>query len=207
MRDVRSESQGIDHESIAQSYEPFYQQPDAALFVVLRFTGDARNLPGLVRQKVAELDHDLPIAQLRLINEVVDTLLARPRFAVTLVSGFSVIALLIAAVGLYALITYRVIQQTRDLGIRLALGATPAAVLRKVLGDGMMIVGAGLAVGIGGSLLLTRLLQSLLYETSAQDPVALATVALVLALVGLLASWLPARRAARVDPMIALRAE
>ena len=207
VRDVRSESQGIDHESIAQSYEPFYQQPDAALFVVLRFTGDARNLPGLVRQKVAELDHDLPIAQLRLINEVVDTLLARPRFAVTLVSGFSVIALLIAAVGLYALITYRVIQQTRDLGIRLALGATPSAVLRKVLHDGMMIVGAGLTVGIGGSLLLTRLLQSLLYETSAQDPVALATVALVLALVGLLASWLPARRAARVDPMVALRAE
>jgi len=100
-----------------------------------------------------------------------------------------------------------VIQQTRDMGIRLALGAPPAAVLRKVLRDGMTIVGAGLAVGIGGSLLLTRVLQSLLYETSSQDPVALAAVAFVLALVGLLACWLPARRAARVDPMIALRSE
>jgi predicted permease len=207
VRDVRSESQGIDHENIPQSYEPYYQQPDASLFVVLRFAGDARGLTAAVRQKVAELDHDLPVAQLRLIQEMVDTLLARPRFAVTLVSGFSVIALLIAAVGLYAMITYRVIQQTRDMGIRLALGATPAAVLQKVLRDGMLIVGVGLATGIGCSLLLARLLQSLLYETSSQDPVALAAVALVLALVGLVACWLPARRAARVDPMIALRAE
>jgi putative ABC transport system permease protein len=207
VRDVRSESQGIDHVSIPQSYEPYYQQPNDILFVVLRFTGDARSLPAAVRQKVAELDHDLPIAQLRLINEMVDTLLARPRFAVTLVSGFSVIALLIAAVGLYAMITYRVIQQTRDMGIRLALGATPAAVLQKVLRDGMMIVGAGLAAGIAGSLVLTRLLQSLLYETSSQDPVALALVAGVLAFVGLLACWLPARRAARVDPMVALRSD
>jgi len=174
---------------------------------VLRFTGDSRALTAAVRRTVAGLDHDLPVAQLRLVSEMVDTLLARPRFAVTLVSGFSVIALLIAAVGLYAMITYRVIQQTRDMGIRLALGATPANVLRKVLRDGMVIVGGGLALGIGGSLLLTRLLRSLLYETSSQDPVALAAVALVLALVGLVACWLPARRAARVDPMIALRAE
>ena len=207
VRDVRSESQGIDHASIPQSYEPYYQQPDASLFVVLRFTGEARSLTAAVRRTVAALDPDLPVAQLRLVQEMVDTLLARPRFAVTLMSGFSVIALLIAAVGLYAMITYRVIQQTRDMGIRLALGATPAAVLRKVLRDGMRIVGAGLAFGIGGSLLLTRLLQSLLYETSSQDPVALVAVALVLALVGLVACWLPARRAARVDPMIALRAE
>jgi len=207
VRDVRSESQGIDHASIPQSYEPYYQQPNETLYVVLRFAGDSRALTAAVRRTVAELDHDLPVAQLRLVQEMVDTMLARPRFAVTLVSGFSVIALLIAAVGLYAMITYRVIQQTRDMGIRLALGATPAAVLRKVLRDGMMILGAGLAVGIGSSLLFTRLLQSLLYETSSQDPAALATVAFVLALVGLLACWLPARRAARVDPMIALRAE
>ncbi len=207
VRDVRSESQGIDHASIPQSYEPYYQQPNEVLYVVLRFTGNERSLTAAVRRTVAELDHDLPVAQLRLVQEMVDTMLARPRFAVTLVSGFSVIALLIAAVGLYAMITYRVIQQTRDMGIRLALGATPAAVLRKVLRDGMLIVGAGLAAGIGGSLLLTRLLRSLLYETSSQDPAALAGVACVLALVGLLACWLPARRAARVDPMVALRAE
>ncbi len=207
VRDVRSESQGIDHESIPQSYEPYYQQPNETLFVVLRFTGDSHALTAAVRQQVAGLDHDLPIAQMRLIQEMVDTMLARPRFAVTLVSGFSVIALLIAAVGLYAMVTYRVIQQTRDMGIRLALGAPPAAVLRKVLRDGMTIVGAGLAAGIGGSLLLTRLLRSLLYETHSQDPLALAAVAGLLALVGLLACWLPARRAARVDPMIALRSE
>ncbi len=207
VRDVRGESQGIDHESIPQSYEPWYQQPNESLFVVLRFTGDSRALTASLRQTVAQLDHDLPVTQLRLLQEMVDTLLARPRFAVTLVSGFSVIALLIAAVGLYAMITYRVIQQTRDMGIRLALGATPGAVLRKVLRDGMAIVGVGLLAGIALSLLLTRLFQSLLYQTSAQDPAALATVACGLALTGLIACWLPARRAARVDPMIALRAE
>jgi putative ABC transport system permease protein len=207
VRNVRSESQGIDHESIPQSYEPYYQQPNESLYVVLRFTGDVGVLTSAVRRTVANLDHDLPVTQVRLIQEMVDTLLARPRFAVTLVSGFSVIALLIAAVGLYAMISYRVIQQTRDMGIRLALGATPAAVVRKVLGDGMLIVGAGLAAGIAASLLLARLLQSLLYETSAQDPIALTAVASGLALVGLLACWLPARRAARVDPMVALRSE
>ncbi|HVT74776.1 MAG TPA: ABC transporter permease [Lacunisphaera sp.] len=207
VHDVRSESQGIDHASIAQSYEPYYQQPNEVLYVVLRFTGDGRGLAAAVRSKIGALDHDLPVAQLRLVQEMVDGMLARQRFGVTLVSGFSVIALLIAAVGLYAMISYRVIQQTRDMGIRLALGATPAAVLRKVLGDGMLIVGVGLAAGIGGSLLLTRLLRSLLYETNPVDPAALAAVAFLLALVGLVACWLPARRAARVDPMIALRAE
>ncbi len=207
VRDVRGESQGIEHASIPQSYEPWYQQPDASLYVVLRFTGDTGVLTSAVRRTVAGLDHDLPVTQLRLLSEMVDTLLARPRFAVTLVSGFSVIALLIAAVGLYAMVTYRVIQQTRDLGIRLALGATPGAVLRKVLRDSMLLVGAGLAIGIALSLLLTRLFQSLLYETSPQDPIALAAVASALALTGLIACWLPARRAARVDPMVALRAE
>lgn len=207
VRDARSESQGIDREPIPQSYEPYYQQPSESLYIVLRFEGDPRSLPVAVRQTVAGLDPNLPVAQQRYVNEVVNTMLARPRFAATLVSGFSVVALFIAAVGLYAMMTFRVIQQTRDMGIRLALGATPTAVLRKVLREGMTIIGAGLLVGVGASFLLTRLIGSLLYETSMHDPLPLATAATVLASTSLFACWLPARRAAKTDPMEALRAE
>ncbi len=207
VRDVRSESQGIDHVAIPQSYEPYYQQPNNSLWVVLRFQGDAAALPAAVRQKLAEIDRDQPIAQLRLMDEVVANLFTRPRFAVTLMSGFSLIALLIAAVGIYGMMSYRVVQQTREMGIRLALGATPSDVLTKVLSEGMAIIGSGLLAGAAASLALAQVLQSLLFETNPRDPAALAAVSGILALVGLLACYLPARRATKVDTLIALRAE
>ena len=205
VRDVKS--QGADHEVIPQSYEPYYQQPNNTLWVVLRFQGDAAALPAAVRQIVAEIDPDQPIAQMRRVDELVADSVARPRFALTLVSGFSFIALLIAAVGIYGMMSYRVVQQTRELGIRVALGATPSAVLRRVLREGLTIIGAGLLTGAAASLALAQVLRALLFETSPRDPTALVAGAVVLALVGLLACWLPARRAARVDPMIALRTE
>ena len=205
VRDVKS--QGADHEVIPQSYEPYYQQPNNTLWVVLRFQGDAAALPAAVRQIVAEIDPDQPIAQMRRVDELVADSVARPRFALTLVSGFSFVALLIAAVGIYGMMSYRVLQQTRELGIRVALGATPSVVLLKVLREGLTIIGAGLLTGAAASLALAQVLRALLFETSPRDPTALVAGAVVLALVGLLACWLPARRAARVDPMIALRAD
>ena len=205
VRDVKSA--GIDHEVIPQSYEPFYQQPSPSLWIVVRFTGDPAALPAAVRQKLAEIDRDQPIAQLRLMDEIVADSFARPRFAVTLMSGFSLIALLIAAVGIYGMMSYRVVQQTREMGIRLALGATPSDVLAKVLSEGMAIIGCGLLAGTAASLALAQVLQSLLFETNPRDPAALAAVSGILALVGLLACWLPARRATKVDPLIALRSE
>lgn len=205
VRDVKSA--GIDHEVIPQSYEPFYQQPTNTLWFVLRFQGDPGALPAAVRQKLTEIDRDQSIAQMRLVDEVVADSVARPRFAMTLVSGFSLIALLIASVGIYGLMSYRVVQQTREIGIRLALGATPANVLAQILREGLGIIGLGLLAGAGASLAFARLIQGLLFETDPRDPVALAAVSAILALIGLLACWLPARRAARVDPMIALRAE
>jgi ABC-type antimicrobial peptide transport system permease subunit len=144
---------------------------------------------------------------MRLVDEAASDYFARPRFARTLVSGFSLIALLIASVGIYGMMSYRVVQQSREIGIRLALGATPSTVLSKVLTEGMVIIGAGLVVGTAASLAFAQIIRSLLYETNPRDPVAFATVALVLALVGLLACWLPARCAAKVDPMVALRSE
>jgi predicted permease len=205
VRDVKS--QGIDHEVIPQSYEPYYQQPNFTLWVVLRFQGDPAALPAAVRQQLAQIDRDQPIAQMRLLDEVVADSFARPRFAMTLVSGFSLIALLIAAVGIYGMMSYRVVQQTREIGIRLALGATPSAVLSKVLAEGMVIIASGLLAGAATSVALAQVIQSLLFETNPRDPAALAAVSVVLALVGLLACYLPARRATKVDPLVALRAE
>jgi len=205
VRDVKS--QAVDHEVIPQSYEPFYQQPNPTLWVVLRFQGDPAALPAAVRQKLAEIDRDQPIAQMRLVDEVVAGSLARQRFAMTLVSGFSLLALLIAAVGIYGMMSYRVVQQTREMGIRLALGATPSAVLLNVLAEGMTIIGAGLLAGAAASFALAQVIQSLLFETNPRDPTALVGGSVILALVGLLACYLPARRATKVDPMTALRAE
>jgi putative ABC transport system permease protein len=205
VRDVKS--QGIDHEVIPQSYEPFYQQPNSTLWVVLRSSGDPAALPAAVRQKTSEIDRDQPIAQMRLVDELVADSVARPRFALTLVGGFSLIALLISAVGIYGMMSYRVVQQTREMGIRVALGATPSTVLCKVVSEGMIIIGSGLLTGAAASLALAQVIRSLLFETSPRDPTALVAVSVILALVGLLACWLPARRAARVDPMVALRAE
>ncbi len=205
VRDVKS--QGSDHEVIPQSYEPFYQQPNSTLWVVVRFQGDAAALPAAVRHQLAEIDRDQPIAQLRLLDEVVADSFARPRFAVTLMSGFSLIALLIASVGIYGMMSYRVVQQTREMGIRLALGATPSDVFTKVLSEGMAIIGSGLLAGAAASLALAQVLQSLLFETNPRDPAALVAVSGILALLGLLACYLPARRATKVDPLIALRSE
>ena len=117
----------------------------------------------------------------------------------------SPIALLIASVGIYGMMSYRVVQQTREMGIRLALGATPSDVLTKVLSEGLAIIGSGLLAGAAASLALAQVLQSLLFETNPRDPAVLVAVSVILALLGLLACWLPARRATKVDPLIALR--
>ena len=184
---------------------PNIRRPLARIPASLAVAGLATALPAAVRQQLAEIDRDQPIAQVRLMDEIVADSFARPRFAVTLMSGFSVIALLIASVGIYGMMSYRVVQQTREMGIRLALGATPSDVLTKVLSEGLAIIGSGLLAGAAASLALAQVLQSLLFETNPRDPAVLVAVSVILALLGLLACWLPARRATKVDPLIALR--
>jgi putative ABC transport system permease protein len=189
-------------------YVPVAQTPIADLIVIVRgSSGDAAALTALARRELAAIDPGVAMANVRTMEEVVAQSIAPHRFTALLLGGFAALAVLLAAVGLYGLLAYGVAQRSREIGVRMALGATAPGVVRLVLRGSMTLVGAGTLAGLAGALLLTRVLGSLLFEVRPTDPPALAAAAGVLVTVALLASYIPARRATRVDPMAALRAE
>ncbi len=198
---------GVDQVSPCQIYEPYAQAPQDTLNVVVRTRGPAAAVLGSLRPAVYAVDKDQPVGSILPLETILADSLTRQRFATTLFSIFSQVALIIAAVGIYSVMAWHVAQRTVEFGIRLALGAQPGDVLRLVLGQGFRLVAAGLLAGLAGTLAAARALGALLYHTDACDPATLVAAALVLAAVAVLACWLPARRATRVDPMIALRAE
>jgi predicted permease len=176
-------------------------------FLVIRATGDPMQLAGPVRNEIRAMDPDLPVANIRPMTEVVSTALATPRLTGFLMGTFAAIALTLAAVGIYGVLSYLVARRTHEIGIRLAVGADRMQVLALVLKQGMTLAGGGIIVGVIAAFLLTRLMQSLLYEVRPSDPWTFVTVSLALVGVALLASALPAFRATRVSPLIALRTE
>ena len=153
------------------------------------------------------LDAELPLMRLRTLDEVVGRSISEPRFYAILLGAFAAVALLLAALGIFGVMSYAVAQRYREIGIRVALGADPGVVLRMVLGNALVLVGAGIGAGLLGAVALSRTMASLLFELSPTDPATLIGVAALLAVVALLASYLPARRATRVDPLVALRSE
>ncbi len=175
--------------------------------LVIRTTGAPPAVAENVRRAILEADPAQPVANVRTMEDVLAVSVAPHRFIVTLLGGFSGAALLLAAIGLYGVIAYAVSQRTREIGIRMALGADHGNVLRLVLRHGMKLAGIGVLLGLTGALALTRLLVNMLYEVKPTDPMTLAGVSLVLLGVAFFASWLPARRATRIDPMEALRYE
>jgi predicted permease len=177
------------------------------LTLVVRTAGDPAALAASVRRALQAADPELAVAEVRTMRQVVDRSVARPRFTMLLLSGFGGMALLLAAVGVYAVISYSVAQRTRELGIRVALGAQRRDVLGLVVRQGIGLAAAGVAVGLVGALATSRLLRSLLFGVSPVDPLTFAVIPLLLLAVALLASVLPARRATRVSPIAALRAE
>jgi len=183
------------------------EQSQSYLTLVARTAGDplaaAVPLEGMLRA----LDPDAPVSDIASMQQVVDRSLWQPRFSTTLLTGFAALALILAAIGVYGVMSQDVASRTQEIGIRMALGAHPRAVLLPVLGAAAKMAGIGLVVGIAGAVVLTRYLKTLLYEISPTDPVALAAASAVFALVALAAAWFPARRATRVDPVTALRGE
>ncbi|MEO6994858.1 MAG: ABC transporter permease [Lacunisphaera sp.] len=198
---------GGDREVRPTFYATFMQSPAARMNLVVRSTVDPAALVASVKQAIGSIDPDQPVYRVASMSDVVAESTATPRLTFSLLSAFAVVAVGLAAVGIYGVMTYSISQRTREIGIRMALGATSAAVLAQVLRQGMKIVALGLVAGFALVFALGRLVNAMLYRTSAHDPSTLFTVTMILAGVALLACWLPARRATKVDPMVALRAE
>jgi putative ABC transport system permease protein len=191
-------------------YFPQWQNPadiQRYLTLVVRTKGDPNSMAGPVESAIASLDRDLPIEDVETMQQVVDRAVWQPRFSTTLLAAFAGLALLLAAIGVYGVMSNDVVRRTPEIGIRMALGARPADVLRSVLGQGAKLTAAGAVVGLAGAIMLTRYLRTLLYSVSPTDPIALAGASVLLATVAMLAVWLPAHRATRVDPIEALRVE
>jgi putative ABC transport system permease protein len=205
IRDVRYG--GLDVEPQAEVYIPHAQHPVDGLVVTLRTSGAPRPALEHVRAILRRLDPDIPVSQVATMEEIVAESVAARRFSLVLLAGFAGVALLLAAIGIYGVLAYTVGQRTREIGLRMAMGAPRAHVLRLVVGEGVGLVVAGLAIGVGFTLGLTRMIRGLLFEVQPYDPSTLAAVGAALVVVALTASYLPARRAASVDPVTALRAE
>ena len=198
---------GLASPSQPEMYVPFGQDPFWAAYVAVRTPGDPGSLASALRDEVRALDPSMPLAGIQPMDRYVYDSVAEPRFRTMLLGLFAAAALALAAIGLYGVVSYNAARRTREVGIRLALGAGRADVLRLVMREGLVLSGLGLAAGIAGAAFLTRFLSGLLFGVSRLDPLIYAAVALCLLAAGLLASVVPARRAARVDPIVALRYE
>jgi len=174
---------------------------------VVRAAGDPRSVAGLVRTAIWGVDRDVPVPKMRTMQEVLEESVATRRFQMLLASLFAGSALLVAALGIHGVVSYSVARRTKEMGIRMALGAQASRIAGMVTRQGMLPVAAGLAAGVVASLAVGRLLQRLLYEVSSNDPRIIGGAAIALALVGLAACRAPASRATRVDPLRALRYE
>jgi putative ABC transport system permease protein len=201
-------------------YEPIDQQPNRSSFYTpyaqftyvqrayfVRTSGDPLGMVGAIRRAVRSVDPALPLFEVRTLNDLIGSSWARHTFDAMLFGAFAAAALLLAASGIFAVVAYSVAERTREMGIRLALGATPVAVVRQVLREGLALPFIGLAVGVAASLALTRLLRASLYEVTATDPAVFVAAVVLLTLAAALACLIPALRATRVDPLEALRAE
>ncbi len=207
--DVRQ--MGIDEPVKAEMYLPYQQINHNPWFIprdlAIRTTGDTSNLVGSVRQIIREVDPDQPISNVATMEELLGTETAQRRMGMIMLVGFALLALLLASLGIYGVLAYFVTQHTNEIGVRQALGATPRDILFMVLKKGMGLTLVGVVIGLASAFALTRLMSSLLFGVKASDPLTFVTVPVLLVLVALLACYIPARRATKVDPLVALRYE
>jgi ABC-type antimicrobial peptide transport system permease subunit len=207
VRDVKDSPQKASAEPAAwwppsQTPFAFFNTP-----IAVRTTGDPALVAAAVRRAVHDLDPTLAVADVKMLDQIADASVSTPRFTLFLVGLFAALAIALAAIGTYGVISYSVSQRASEFGMRVALGATPADVLGLVLGQGLRLAFLGVGIGMVAALGLARVLRSLLYEVSSADPLTFAVVPVLALAVAVMACWVPARRATRADPAVALRAE
>ena len=205
VRDVKH--QGLDIAPRAMTYWPHPELAYGGMMLVVKAQSDPMNLVAGVQREIQSLDRDQPIADVRTMEGLLSDSVSKTRFSMLLLSIFAAVALILAAVGIYGVMSYSVSERTHEIGIRMALGARTTDVLRLVIGRGMLLAAAGVVAGIGGAFALTRFMKSLLHDVSETDPATFAGIAMIVAIVALVSCYIPARRATRVDPQVALRYE
>ena len=188
-------------------YQPVLQSYDPKMTLVVRTAGEPQALTPAVREQIRALDAKLPVADVKTLRDQLDLSLFPSRVAAWTLGGFGVLALLLAAIGIYGVVSYSVAQRTREIGVRMALGAKRQDVSRLVLGQGLFVIAIGLTVGLSLAFAVTRLIEGFLYGVGATDLLTFGGVPLLLVIVALGASYIPARRATKVDPLVALRYE
>jgi putative ABC transport system permease protein len=197
----------LDAEPQPELYLSDLQEPQAQMSLVARAASDPSNLVAAAREQVWALDKNLPVTNVKNLSQFFSDSVAQRRFNAILLGLFAAVALLLAAIGIYGVMSYTVSQRTQEIGVRIALGANPGDVVRMVVGRGLRLILIGTAAGLALSAALTRLMSALLFDVSATDPLTYALVTLLLVAVALLACYVPARRAAAADPLVALRCE
>jgi putative ABC transport system permease protein len=202
---IVQDAHDLDLDPRPEMYQPLLQLPQQSMVLEVRTQGDPKRFIKAVRSEVLAVDRDQPVTAIKTLEEIVDASVGQQRLSMILLGVFAGVALLLAMVGLYGVIAYSVTQRTREVGVRRALGAQQGDILRLVLSQGLGLTLAGVVAGIGGALALTRVMKNLLFHVSATDPATFAGIALLLVVVALAASYVPARRAMRIDPMEALR--
>ncbi|HET6892333.1 MAG TPA: FtsX-like permease family protein, partial [Pyrinomonadaceae bacterium] len=190
-----------------QGYFPFFQLPFSGMTVIIKSSGDPSSLIGAAREQVKTVDPEQPIYNVRTMHDIRAESIASERLNLTLFSIFAGIALVLAVVGIYGVMSYSVTQRTHEIGIRMAIGAQPRDVFRMILGQGMILAVIGIAIGLVAAYGLTRLMATMLFGVGPTDPATFVAIAVILAVVALLACYLPGRRATKVEPVVSLRYE
>jgi predicted lysophospholipase L1 biosynthesis ABC-type transport system permease subunit len=201
--DVKSD--GFESPSVPHIYVVMGQFAPVNAVVFLRSKGDIAHLGEAVRREVEAVDPNVPVHSISSMDQIIARSMADRRFSLALLGVFATVALLLAGIGIYGVMSYSFTQRTQEVGIRIALGAQRLDILRLAVGEGMRVVLIGLAAGLVGAVIVTRIFRSMLFEVGSSDPATLASVSAILAGVALLACYLPARRATRADPLAALR--